>query len=638
MGPDDGAPASELGSLAHLLRKVAATPGGDAPLAPQAQLAQRYTVVRFLGRGGMGSVYAVRDSDLDELVALKLLHADLGTDAGYQQRLRAEVRLARRVSHPNVCRVHDLGHDSGRLFVTMELVEGRSLRELARAARAGKTPLPSLATIVDFVVQIAAALGAAHRAGVLHRDVKPDNVVVDGSRAVLTDFGVASLAHDRDDVIAGTPAYMAPEILRGEPFDQRADVYSAGVLAYELVTGRLPFASRSLDAARKLASERTTPPPVPELLGPPALRAALDRAFGRALDSDPLARLASAEHSRDDRHAPQREHDRGTRRGTGAHDRRPTVDASDHASTLRRRGAVATVLVYRADRLRMSSQELRVIAPDVGGEFPTLPMGALVRTPAESLERIVVDAGGSPIAVSGLEITALFGAPVSLGDDAERAARAAQALIAHRGGRAGLDTVRFAMRPGVMALSASDATRSATALANAAEAGQVLASPLTARQIAARFDLEAIQVGATAARRIVGERPPVPRPDAATFRARELEALEALRGLLLECRPRHGEVAVPPGRKRGCATRDPGCAAGELVDSSGPRGRRQRTVELLRIADPACYARPPVGSRRRPASRVPLWLEGRRSGGRSSSRSKTCSGQTSCRSRSSTSW
>src|SRR5690606_35789723 len=133
-------------------------------------------------------------------------------------------RLARRISHPNVCRVHDIGLDGDQLYVTMELVRGRTLRQLLRQRHGSDAP--TLSTIVDLVVQIARALAAAQRVGVLHWDVKPDNVIIGGGRAVLTDFGVASLAHDDEQVVAGTPSYIAPEVLRGEPFDHRVDVYS----------------------------------------------------------------------------------------------------------------------------------------------------------------------------------------------------------------------------------------------------------------------------------------------------------------------------------------------------------------------------------------------------------------------------
>jgi tetratricopeptide (TPR) repeat protein len=598
--PDDMM-TSELGSLAPLLRKVAATPGGDSQLALWTELAGRYTVVEFLGRGAMGAVYKVRDGDLDEQVALKLLHPELGADADYQQRLRAEVRIARRVSHPNVCRVHDLGQDGGRLFVTMELIRGRSLRAELGGLRTQATS--KVAVMVDVIVQIASALAAAHRAGVLHRDIKPDNVVLEGSRAVLTDFGVASMVFDRDDqVVVGTPPYIAPEILRGEPSDHRADVYSTAVMAYELLTGGLPFPSRTLDQAKAIAAERGAPPPVSSTLGAPPLRAALDRAFARALDPDPATRIATAEQLAEV--IAEAARGAGTTLSSSADlpiaepRSMPTPTAPmptvRHAET-----RVATALVYRTDRLRDSTRAV----PAASGE---------------DLERIIVDAGGSPLTVSGLEITALFGAPLSLGDDAERATRAAQALIALRGGRAGLDTVRFILRPGVLALSASDATSSAAALASAAAPEEILVSPVTARQIASRFDVSAVDLGGSSARRVTGARRPTPRADAATFRARELGALEAL---AVDCfthrRPRHGEVRAPAGYGKT-----------QLRDALMARLRERREIDwlvaratpngdsgplgLLRAVDPSWYAaaeRAGLADRRAAFAAARRWLE-----------------------------
>src|SRR5690349_17182406 len=177
-------------------------------------LAGRYRVNALLGRGGMGEVYAVHDLELEEDVALKLLRSELSADAAYRKRLRSEVRLARRVSHPNVCRVHDLGQHGDQVFVTMARVPGLSLRQVQRAIRGGERPPLALPAIVDLISQLCAALGAAHAAGVLHRDVKPDNILVDDGRVVLTDFGVASVAGDADGTVVGTPAYTAPELLR----------------------------------------------------------------------------------------------------------------------------------------------------------------------------------------------------------------------------------------------------------------------------------------------------------------------------------------------------------------------------------------------------------------------------------------
>jgi tetratricopeptide (TPR) repeat protein len=529
---------SELGSLAQLLRKIAATSANAPALAPGCVIARRYTVRRLLGRGGMGAVYEVHDLELDEAVALKLLHRELGCDAGYQQRLRAEVRLARRVSHPNVCRVHDLGLDGEQLFVTMELVRGRSLRQLLRTRDAAA--LPTLAESIDVVVQLATALGAAHRAGVLHRDVKPDNVMIDGSRAVLTDFGVASLAHDKEHVVAGTPSYIAPEVLRGEPFDHRADVYSTAVVAYELATGAPPFPARTLEEAAVLAARPPPPPPLPATFGTPALRLALDDVFARALAPQPASRIPSM-----DRLAEAIAH---AARPGGAHlvTARATQPPASSSTTSRRSEVrVATALVYRADELEAGT--------------------------GEDLERIVVDAGGTPVTTSALEVTALFGVPVALGDDAERAARAARALIERRGGRAGLDTVRVMLRPSAMALATRETFASASSLVDAAGAGEILASAITARQLAARFEIAGVEVGGSSARRIIGARPPVPRADAATFRPRELAALVSVaEDCFTHRRPRHAEV-------RGAA----GFGKTQLRDALIARIRERRDVDWL---------------------------------------------------------
>jgi serine/threonine-protein kinase len=253
--PSAFAPTAALGELT-------ADAPGESPLGPFDELpegtllAGRYHVTELVGHGGMGAVYAAHDDDLDEDVALKVLRFELGRDADFQRRLKAEVRLARHVSHPNVCRVHDIGVDDDLVFVTMELVRGHTLRERLAETIAGRAAPLELAQIVDIIVQIGSALAAAHRAGVIHRDVKPDNIILSGGRAVLTDFGVASMAIDRKHSIVGTPAYLAPEVLRAEVFDHRVDIYAVSCVAYELIAGSPPFAARTLDAAMKLARER----------------------------------------------------------------------------------------------------------------------------------------------------------------------------------------------------------------------------------------------------------------------------------------------------------------------------------------------------------------------------------------------
>ncbi len=219
----------------------------DRPL-PGRRFAGRYIVERQLGRGGMGSVHAVLDTQLGERVALKLLEHAGGDEA--LERFRREVRLSRRVTHRNVARIFDIGEAANRHFLTMELVEGGSLQ-----AQLGGSPMP-VARACALVAQVARGLAAAHEVGVVHRDLKPGNVLVDRSgRAVVTDFGIAcALAGDvrltrEGGSWLGTPAYMSPEQVRGDAIDPRSDLYALGVMLYELVTAQLPFPEDSPVAA-----------------------------------------------------------------------------------------------------------------------------------------------------------------------------------------------------------------------------------------------------------------------------------------------------------------------------------------------------------------------------------------------------
>jgi eukaryotic-like serine/threonine-protein kinase len=206
-------------------------------------LAARYAILGLVGRGGMGAVYRVRDTELDEIVALKVLNRELAASPELIERFRREVKLARRVTHPNVARTFDIGEHHGTRFLTMEYVDGESLSDVVR--RAGRLSLRRVLEIADALCQ---GLAAAHAAAVVHRDLKPDNVIVarDG-RIVITDFGIArdpqaGVAQTAAGGMVGTPAYMAPEQVDGShPIDARTDVYALGVLLYELSTGELPF-------------------------------------------------------------------------------------------------------------------------------------------------------------------------------------------------------------------------------------------------------------------------------------------------------------------------------------------------------------------------------------------------------------
>ena len=217
--------------------------GESSPVAEI--IAGRYQLVRWLGGGGMGRVYEVLDQELDERVALKVLKSGLSEEA--IERFRREVRLTRRIQHKNVARMFDIGEHNGDKFLTMELVEGEPLtRQLGQ-------PLP-WPRLQKLAVQICEGLSAAHATGVIHRDLKPDNVLVEvgTERAVITDFGIARSGDDPSvtqvGAVVGTPRYMAPEQIAGTEVDHRADIFSLGVMLFELATGKRPWSGDSLVA------------------------------------------------------------------------------------------------------------------------------------------------------------------------------------------------------------------------------------------------------------------------------------------------------------------------------------------------------------------------------------------------------
>lgn len=230
--------------------------GGRAALAPTIGaegefgigqvIAERYRIERPLGRGGMGAVYLAHDSVLGELIALKVVSAAWGADpAQSADRFRREASAARKVSHPNVIRIHDLGETNGMLFMSMEYFPGKTLGDVVAA----RGPL-STADLRDIGVQVCDGLGAAHKAGVIHRDLKPGNVLVGERHAVkLIDFGLATATFFQGmtatGLSLGTPEYMSPEQVRGRTVDARSDVYSLGALLYHVATGRPPFAGDS---------------------------------------------------------------------------------------------------------------------------------------------------------------------------------------------------------------------------------------------------------------------------------------------------------------------------------------------------------------------------------------------------------
>lgn len=279
---------------------------------------ERYEVLELLGVGASGSVYRARDVELNEHVALKVLRKELVSDSHTLERFRNEVRLARRVTHRNVARVFDIGEHEGERFLTMELVRGRSLRKRMEEAAAEKRQALPLIEVVEILTQICAGLQAAHDSGVVHCDLKPDNILLaEDGRVVVTDFGIArglmqpavpgaaagadataskgragrSRRTAQAPQIDGTPMYISPEQISGDAVDARADLYSLGALLYELLAGEPPFSGQSTVAL--LAARVLRPPPDPRALRP-GLPQEIAQAVTRCLAVKPSDRFPSA--------------------------------------------------------------------------------------------------------------------------------------------------------------------------------------------------------------------------------------------------------------------------------------------------------------------------------------------------------
>jgi hypothetical protein len=274
--------ASSAGSLDQASRVDA----DRQELPPGSQLAGRYRIVSLLGRGGMGEVYRADDMTLGQTVALKFLSGGRASEPTWLARFRDEVRISRKVTHPNVCRVYDIGEADGHVFISMEYIDGEDLASLLR--RIGRLPQDKAGQVAR---QVCAGLGAAHDQGVLHRDLKPANVMIDGlGQAHITDFGIAALAPrpGQRTSIAGTPGYIAPELLAGRPPSRRSDIYSLGVVLYEMVSGRRAFAAESFE--QRLAE----PPPPPPTRFVEDLDPAFERVIMRCLEENPDRRPPSA--------------------------------------------------------------------------------------------------------------------------------------------------------------------------------------------------------------------------------------------------------------------------------------------------------------------------------------------------------
>ncbi|PYT20967.1 MAG: hypothetical protein DMG57_40310 [Acidobacteria bacterium] len=269
-------------------------------VTPGAQFGPRYLIEAVIGEGGMGKVYKAQDRDLDRTVALKLVRPELASNPAAMQRFKQELLLASRISHKNILRIHDLGDVGGVKFISMAYVEGKDLHDLIQENH----PLP-LERALEIVRQLAAALDAAHTEGVVHRDLKPRNVLVDQSEHVyVSDFGLAKSIEaeslggmTRTGEVLGTPRYMSPEQAESKPADHRSDLYSLGVIFYEMVTGEAPFGG---DSALQLMYKHVKDPPKnPKLLNA-ALPDQVAAIILKCLEKDPAQRYQSARELLDD--------------------------------------------------------------------------------------------------------------------------------------------------------------------------------------------------------------------------------------------------------------------------------------------------------------------------------------------------
>jgi serine/threonine-protein kinase len=256
-------------------------------------LNNRYQLLQKVGSGGMAEVFRARDSMLERYVAIKVLRADYTENQSFQDRFRQEARAAANLSHPNIVTVHDFGLDRGQLFIVMEHVPGSDLKSLLR--QRGRF---SIEEAIPLIVQACAGIGYAHRAGLVHCDVKPHNMLVTpDKRLKVTDFGIAralATIHpgERSEVVWGSPQYFSPEQAAGDSPSPASDVYSLGVVLYEILTGSLPFMAATPEELGRMHLD-ARPHPIHEYL--PDIPASLEQIVDKVLSKEPSARYRTAD-------------------------------------------------------------------------------------------------------------------------------------------------------------------------------------------------------------------------------------------------------------------------------------------------------------------------------------------------------
>lgn len=268
-----------------------------ADIVPGMVLNERYEIIKELGTGGMGHVYQARDRDLDEIVALKVLRAEISADPIIQKRFTREIKVARMITHPNVVKVFDIGKYKGNRYISMEFIQGTSLDEWLKTH-----PNTDIRVLLSILAKVIQGVQAAHTQGIMHRDLKPQNVILDRSlNPRVLDFGIARSKENMDATssgqILGSPKYMSPEQIQGKDLDIRTDIYSLGIMMFLVFTGQEPFTG---DEPRAIIMKHLTQPPPDMLKINPGIPAWLERVVMKAMEKDRNQRYASLKEMLDD--------------------------------------------------------------------------------------------------------------------------------------------------------------------------------------------------------------------------------------------------------------------------------------------------------------------------------------------------